>query len=78
MPDDSYAYDVNQCDVPKERRNVLQRYHARRRLWLTWLHTDEHHAIWPTLHTMVWTDVAFNALTAFAVDILDAGEGRAG
>ena len=53
MPDDSYAYDINQRDVPKERRSALQRYHARRRLWLTWLHTDEHHAIWPTLHTMV-------------------------
>jgi hypothetical protein len=34
-------------------------------LWLSWLHTDEVHPIWPTLHTMVWTDVAFRTLTAF-------------
>jgi hypothetical protein len=34
-------------------------------LWLSWLHTDEVHTIWPTLHTMMWTDVAFRTLTAF-------------
>ena len=33
--------------------------------WLSWLHTDEVHRIWLTLHTMVWTDVAFRTLTAF-------------
>lgn len=68
MPDDDYAYDIDQCDVPKERRNALQRYRERRRLWLTWLDTDEHHAIWPTIHTMVWTDVAFKSLTELALD----------
>ena len=34
-------------------------------LWLSWLYTDELHPIWPTLDTMVWTDVAFRILTAF-------------
>jgi hypothetical protein len=68
MPEDGYAYGIDQCDVPRERRNALQRYRDRRRLWLTWLHTDEHHAIWPTLHSMVWTEVAFGTLTALAVD----------
>jgi hypothetical protein len=67
MPEDGYAYGVDQCDVPIGRRDALLRFRERRRVWLSWLHTDKHHAIWPTLHTMVWTDVAFKALTAFAV-----------
>jgi hypothetical protein len=68
MPDDGYAYDIDQCDVPIERRNTLRRFRERRRLWLSWLHTDRIHPIWPTLHTMVWTEVAFGTLTALAVD----------
>jgi hypothetical protein len=68
MPDHGYAYDIDQCDVPIERRNALRRFREKRREWLSWLHTDEHHAIWPTLHTMVWTDVAFSALRGFAQD----------
>ena len=68
MPDDGYRYDVDQCDVPKERLSGLRRFREKRREWLSWLHTDEHHAIWPTLHTMVWTDVAFDTLRRFAED----------
>jgi hypothetical protein len=56
VPDDGYMYDVEQCDVPAERRSALRRFRERRRLWLSWLHTDEVHPIWPTLHTMVWTE----------------------
>ncbi len=66
MPDDRYTYDVDQCDVSNERRPNLRRFREKRREWLSWLHTDEHHAIWPTLHGMVWTDVAFNALRGLA------------
>ena len=66
MPDDGYAYDIDQCDVPKERRPALSRFREKRREWLSWLDTDEHHAIWPTLHGMVWTDLAFNVLRRFA------------
>jgi hypothetical protein len=65
MPDDGYMYDVEQSGVPAERRSALRRFRERRRLWLSWLHTDEVHTIWPTLHTMMWTDVAFRTLTAF-------------
>ena len=65
MPDDGCMYDVEQCDVPAERRSALRHFRGRRRLWLSWLHTDEVHPIWPTLHTMVWTEVAFRTLTAF-------------
>jgi hypothetical protein len=66
MPDE-YAYTITQCDVPAERRAALDSYRAKRRVWLSWISTDEHHAIWTTLHSMVWTDVAFKTLTNFAV-----------
>jgi hypothetical protein len=67
MSENGYAYTIDQCDVPRERHSLLQRYRDKRRLWLSWLDTDGHHAIWTTLHSMVWTDVAFKALTGFAV-----------
>jgi hypothetical protein len=68
MLDDGYRYDVDQCDVPKDRLPTLRQFREKRREWISWLHTDEHHAIWPTLHGMVWTDVAFNALRSLAED----------
>jgi hypothetical protein len=62
-----YSYAISQCDVPIERRRALQSYRDKRRLWLAWISTDEHHAIWTVLSSMVWTDVAFKTLTNFAV-----------
>ena len=68
MPDEPDEYcDIDRCDVPKERRDALQRFRSRRRVWLSWLDTDEDHAIWRTLNALVWRDVAFKALTAFAL-----------
>ena len=67
MAVDGYMYDVEQCDVPIERRPALRRFRDRRRDWMSWLHTDEVHPIWPTLATMVWTEVAFKALMALAL-----------
>jgi len=64
---DRYVYALAQCDVPPERHAALQSFRDKRRLWLSWLDTDEHPAIWTTLHSMVWTDVAFKTLTDFAV-----------
>jgi hypothetical protein len=64
---DDYAYTIAQCDVPTERRAALQSYRDKRLLWLSWISTDEHHAIWTVLSSMVWTDVAFRSLTNFAV-----------
>jgi hypothetical protein len=68
MPDapDQYC-DIEQCDVPKERRDALRRFRERRQEWLAWLVTDEHHAIWGTLDALVWRDVAFKSLTALAL-----------
>jgi hypothetical protein len=63
-----YAYKLDQCDVPQDRRSELQRFRAKRAEWLSWLETDEHHAIWSTLHSMVWADVAFKTLTGLAID----------
>ncbi len=67
MPDE-YTYTISQCDVPAERHDALQSYRDKRRLWSSWIETDEHHAIWKVLSSMVWTDVAFKALTNFAMD----------
>src|SRR5208283_3557774 len=64
---DRYVYALAQCDVPPERHAALQSFRDKRRLWLSWLDTDAHPAIWTTLHSMVWTDVAFKTLTDFAV-----------
>jgi hypothetical protein len=66
MPED-YAYPIAQCDVTTEKRAALQSYRDKRRLWLSWISTDEHHAIWTVLSSMVWTDVAFKTLTSFAM-----------
>lgn len=62
-----YAYPITQCDVPPERRAALESYRGKRHVWLSWVNSDEHHAIWRTLQSMVWTDVAFKTLTNFAV-----------
>ena len=56
MPYDGCMYYVEQCDVPAERRSRVAAFQggAGGSLWLSWLHTDEVHPIWPTLHTKVW------------------------
>ncbi len=65
MPD-LYAHTLTQCDIPPERRSALESYRAKRRLWLSWISSDEHHAIWTVLSDMVWTDASFKVLTSFA------------
>jgi hypothetical protein len=65
---DDYRYPLADCDVPPERRAALEAYRAKRRQWLSWLDTDEHHAIWSAISAMVWTDVAFRTLTQLAID----------
>jgi hypothetical protein len=63
-----YAYSVAQCDVAADDRGGLQSYRDKRRLWLSWIDTDEHHAIWRVLSSMVWTDVSFKTLTQLAIN----------
>jgi hypothetical protein len=67
MPDD-YAYPVAQCDIAANKRGALQSYRDKRRLWLSWIDADEHHAIWRVLSSMIWTDVSFKTLTQFAIN----------
>src|SRR5271167_4017127 len=67
MPDDDHTHPLAQCDVTTEKRAALQSYRDKRRLWLSWITTDEHHPIWKVLSSIVWTDVAFKTLTSFAV-----------
>jgi hypothetical protein len=61
-----YSYPLAQCDVVPEKRGALQSYRDKRRLWLSWIDGDEHHAIWSVLSSMVWTDAAFKVLAQFA------------
>jgi hypothetical protein len=65
---DDYTYTIAQCDVTPEKRHALESYRDKRRSWLSWIDTDEHHAIWKVLWSMVWTDVSFKVLTNFAVN----------
>ena len=71
MPDE-YAYAITQCDVPIERRPALQSFRDKRGLWLSWLDTDEHHAIWTVLSEMVWKEVGFRTLSNLAGDDANA------
>jgi hypothetical protein len=61
-----YKYKLAVCDVADKR--TLESYRAKRATWLSWINTDEHHAIWDVLAGMVWTDVSFRSLTQFAID----------
>ena len=65
---DDFAYPITQCDVSTQRHAALQSYRDKRRLWLSWIDTDEHHAIWQVLSSMVWTDASFKVLTHFATN----------
>lgn len=65
---DDYAYPIDQCDVATEGHAALQCYRDKRRLWLSWIDTDEHRAIWRVLSSMVWTDASFKVLTHFATN----------
>jgi hypothetical protein len=65
---DDYAYSVVQCDVAPEKRDALQSYRDKRRMWRLWIDTDEYHAIQRVLTSTVWIDVAFKTLTHFAMN----------
>lgn len=63
---DDYEFSLAQCDVTDKR--VLESFRAKRRLWLQWIETDEHHAIWRVLHSMIWADTSFKLLTSLALE----------
>jgi hypothetical protein len=65
MPSD-YKCKLADCDVADKR--ALESYRAKRATWLSWLSTDQHHAIWDVLSGMVWTDVAFRSWAQFGID----------
>jgi hypothetical protein len=68
MMAEEYQYAMEQCDVPPERRSALEAYRAKRRQWLEWLDTDEHHAIWTHVSALVWNDASFRTLAQLAVN----------
>jgi hypothetical protein len=57
---DGYDYPVEQCSV--EDRAALIEFRQKRRVWLSWLRTDEHHAIWSQITAMAWNDTVFRVL----------------
>jgi hypothetical protein len=59
-----YEFTLDQCDVVD--KTTLAAFREKRRTWLTWLETDEHHAIWQVLSTMVWRDVVFRTIAEVA------------
>lgn len=68
MAAENYQFAIGQCDVPTERRVPLEAYRAKRRQWLEWLDTDEHHAIWDSVSALVWNDVSFRTLAQLVID----------
>ncbi len=65
MPD-GYRYKASECDV--EDKNSLDRYRAKRSQWLSWIESDEHHAIWNVLSAMVWAEVSFRVFWKLGID----------
>jgi hypothetical protein len=59
-----YEFTLDQCDVVD--KTALAAFREKRRTWLIWLETDEHHAIWQVLSTMMWRDVVFRTIAAVA------------
>jgi hypothetical protein len=69
--DDPYEYPIDQCDVAPEHRSALIAFREQRRQWLSWLKTDEHHAISPLISSMAWNDVVFR--TIWRITEIDPG-----
>jgi AcrR family transcriptional regulator len=71
--DNSYEYSIDECDVVAENRTALIAFREKRRQWLAWLKTDEHHAISPLISSMAWNDVVFRTL--WKITEIDPGSG---
>src|SRR5215471_9460385 len=63
MPEE-YKYTIDQCDV--HNKHALVAFRERRQQWLTWLETDEHHAIWKVLWSMISHDVTYRIFVELA------------
>lgn len=63
-----YEFSISDCDVASDRRSGLQSFRDKRSLWLSWIDTDEYHAISNVISAMVWSDVAFRTLSHLAMN----------
>lgn len=63
-----YSYSIDQCDATIANREALHSYREKRRMWLSWIDTDEYHAISRVLSSMAWVDVSFRMLRYFAAN----------
>jgi hypothetical protein len=59
-----YEFRIAESDVLD--KVALAAFREKRRTWLVWLETDEHHAIWQVLYTMAWRDVVFRTIAELA------------
>jgi hypothetical protein len=66
-----YEFTLDQCDVVD--KTTLAAFREKRCTWLIWLETDEHHAIWQVLSTMVWRDVVFRTIAEVANSDQESG-----
>ena len=55
-----YTHPVQECDV--EDRQALEVFRLKRAKWIDWLDTDPDHAIWPTIHGLVWREVSYSTI----------------
>ena len=58
--EDGYVTPIEQCSV--EDKEALAAFRLKRLDWLSWLNTDEHHAIWKQITAMAWNDAVFRVL----------------
>lgn len=63
--EDIYRYSVDQCDVVD--KVALLAFREKRRVWLSWLNSDDVHAIWPQISSALWNDVAFRTISEIAL-----------
>jgi hypothetical protein len=62
----AYSYDIRDCDVVD--RAALNSFRQKRAQWSNWLDDDPDHAIWNVVHTLVWRDTTFTALSKLALE----------
>jgi hypothetical protein len=56
---------VEKCDV--QNKDALRAYREKSAIWYQWFRTDEHHAIWPQIYSMLVSDITFRTI-AYAAD----------
>jgi hypothetical protein len=59
-----YNYDIRDCDVAD--KATLNSFRQKRAEWANWLDDDPDHAIWSVIHSLIWRDTTFAAISELA------------